>query len=58
MKQLIVFRGAWLAKLVEHVTLNLGVRNPGPMLDKGLTLKNKSKDLKFKNTCGSLYAIT
>ena len=34
-------RGAWLAQLVEHVTLDLGVVSPSPTVDIGITLKKK-----------------
>ena len=37
-------RGAWLAQLVEHVTLDLQVVNSSPMLNIELTLKKKKCD--------------
>lgn len=36
-------RGAWLAQLGEHMTLNLRVMNSGPMLGVEITLKEKEE---------------
>ena len=35
-------RGAWLAQLVEHATLDLEIRSLSPVLGVEITLKKKS----------------
>ena len=40
-KELLSERGAWLAQLEEHVTLELGVVRSSPMLDAEITFFKK-----------------
>jgi len=41
-------RGTWLAPLVKHATLDLGVMSSSPMLGVELTLKKKMRNLNVK----------
>ena len=42
-----VLRGAWLAQLMEHITLDLRVRSSSPTLSVEITLKKEKKRKKL-----------
>ena len=54
-----LFLGTWLAQLVEHVTLDLGVMSLSPTLSVGDYLKiNKLKKKKFSGRLGGFSGLS